>query len=89
MAKKAKTRARRISGKLLEELLKDLCNRLQEQVNIAEALEAVARPPGTVIVAAYPMLKVLELAAGQHAQTLRRVTGLSEIIRARQAGKLT
>jgi hypothetical protein len=86
MAAKAKNRARRVSGKLMEDLLKDLCNRLQEQVNIAEALEAAARPHGDVTVVEYPMLKVLELAAGQHAQALRQATGFAEIIRDRRAG---
>jgi hypothetical protein len=86
MAKKAKIRARRISSNLMAGLLKDLCNRLQEQAAVAEALADVARPPGTVIAATYPMLKVLELAACQHAQTLRQVAVLAEIVRDRQAG---
>lgn len=80
MAKKAKSRATRVSGKLIGKMLEDLCKRLQDQVNIAEALEAAARPRGDVTVSEYPMLKVLELAAAKHAETLRQVTGLAEII---------
>jgi hypothetical protein len=55
-------------------------------MDIAEALEAAARP-SDVTVAEYPMLKVLELAAGQHAQALRQITGFAQIIRDRQAGR--
>jgi hypothetical protein len=54
MAKKAKSRAPCVSGKLIGKMLEDLCRRLQEQVNIAEALEAAARPHRDVLVAAYP-----------------------------------
>jgi hypothetical protein len=81
-----KIRTPRVSGKLTGKMLEDLCRRLQDQVNIDEALEAAARPHGDVIVAAYPMLKVLELAAGQHALALRQATGFAEMIRDRQAG---
>jgi hypothetical protein len=80
MAKKAKSRAPRVSGKLIGKMLEDLCKRLQNQVNIAEALEAAARPHSDVTVCEYPMLKVLELAAAQHAAELRQVTGLAKII---------
>ena len=80
MAKKAKSRAPRVSGKLIGKMLEDLCRRLQDQVNIAEALEAAARPHDDVTVSEYPMLKVLELAAGQHAAKLRQVTGFAKII---------
>jgi hypothetical protein len=61
-----------------------LCRRLQDQVNIAEALEAAARPHDDVTVSEYPMLKVLELAAAQHAAELRQVTGLAKIISERR-----
>jgi hypothetical protein len=80
MAKKAKSRAARVSDKLIGKMLEDLCKRLQDHVNIAEALEAAARPHGDVTVSEYPMLKVLELASAKHAETLRQVTGLAEII---------
>ena len=40
----AKSKNRRAdTGKLIGEMLEDLCRRLQEQVNIAERLEAAAR----------------------------------------------
>jgi hypothetical protein len=84
MAAKAK---KRLSSKLVSQVLEDLCKRQQKQTDIADALEAAARPHGDVTVAAYPMLKVLELAAGQHAQGLRQVTGFAQIIRDRQAGR--
>jgi hypothetical protein len=84
MAKKAKSRAPRVSGKLIGKMLEDLCRRLQDQVNIAEALEAAARPHGEVLAGAYPMLKVLELAAAKHAAELRQVTGLAKIISERR-----
>jgi hypothetical protein len=58
--------------------------RTQDQVNIAEALEAAARPHDDVTVSEYPMLKVLELAAAQHAAELRQVTGLAKIISERR-----
>jgi hypothetical protein len=61
MATKAKKRTPRSSGKLTGKMLEDLCRRLQDQVNIAEALEAAARPHDDVTVSEYPMLKVLEL----------------------------
>jgi hypothetical protein len=83
MAKKAKIRAPR-AGKLTGKMLEDLCERLQEQVNIAEALEIAARPHGDVTVAAYPMLKVLELAAAQHAEALRQATRFAKIISERR-----
>jgi hypothetical protein len=50
----------------------------------AEALEAAARPHDDVTVSEYPMLKVLELAAAQHAAELRQVTGLAKIISERR-----
>lgn len=53
-------------------------------MNIAEALEAAARPHDDVTVSEYPMLKVLELAAAQHAAELRQVTGLAKIISERR-----
>jgi hypothetical protein len=84
MAKKAKSRAPRVSGKLIGKMLEDLCRRLQDQVNIAEALEAAARPHSDVTVGEYPMLKVLELAAAKHAAELRQVTGLAKIISERR-----
>jgi hypothetical protein len=74
----------RVSGKLIGKMLEDLCRRLQDQVNIAEALEAAARPHSDVTVCEYPMLKVLELAAAQHAAELRQVTGLAKIISERR-----
>jgi hypothetical protein len=78
--RKPKSRAPRVSGKLIGKMLADLCERLQKQVDIAEALEAATRPHGDVTVAAYPMLKVLELAAAQHAEALRQVTFFAKII---------
>ena len=80
MAAKKKQRAPRVTRKLTAKMLEDLCRRLQEQVNIAEALGAAARPPSDATVREYPMLKVLELAAAQHAQALRQVLGFAEII---------
>jgi hypothetical protein len=84
MAKKAKSRAPRVSGKLIGKLLEDLCGRLQDQVYIAEAIEAAARPRDDTLVAAYPMLKVLELAAAKHAEDLRNVSGFAKIISERR-----
>jgi hypothetical protein len=84
MAKKAKSRAPRVSGKLIGKMLEDLCRRLQDQVYIAEALEAAARPHGDVTVGEYPMLKVLELAAAKHAEALQQVTLLAKIISERR-----
>jgi hypothetical protein len=85
MAKKAKKPpAPRRSGKLTGKMLEDLCKRLWDQVIIAEALEAAARPHSDVTVCEYPMLKVLELAAAKHAETLRQVTVLAEIISKRR-----
>jgi len=81
---KAKKRTPRSSGKLTGKMLEDLCRRLQDQVNIAEALEAAARPHCDVTVGEYPMLKVLELAAAKHAEELRQVTGLAKIISERR-----
>ena len=74
----------RVSGKLIGKMLEDLRRRLQEQLYIAEALEAAARPHSDVLVGAYPMLKVLELAAAKHAEALRQLTHLAEIISERR-----
>jgi hypothetical protein len=84
MATKAKKRTPRSSGKLTGKMLEDLCRRLQDQVNIAEALEAAARPHSDVTVGEYPMLKVLELAAAWHAEELRQVTLLARIVSKRR-----
>ena len=80
----SKNRASRRSGKLTGKMLEDLCRRLWEQVNIAEALEAAARPHSDVTVGEYPMLKVLELAAAKHAEALRQVTVFAKIISERR-----
>jgi hypothetical protein len=74
----------RVPGKFIGKMLEDLCSRLSEQVNIAEALEAAARPHSEVLAGAYPMLKVLELAAAQHAADLRQVSGFAKIISERR-----
>jgi hypothetical protein len=84
MAAKKKQRAPRLTRKLTAKMLEDLCRRLQVQVNIAEVLEAAARPRADTAVDAFPMLKVLELAAGEHAQRLASIAGLAEIISKRQ-----
>jgi hypothetical protein len=84
MAKEMKKPAPRRSGKLTGKMLADLCRRLQEQVNVAEALAAVARPHGDIPVCEYNMLKVLELAAARHAEALGLVAGLAKIISERR-----
>jgi hypothetical protein len=84
MATKARKRMPRSSRKLNGKMLEDLCRRLQDQVNIAEALEAAARPHRDVTVGEYSMLKVSELAAAKHAEGLRRVTDLAKIISERR-----
>jgi hypothetical protein len=70
----------RVTRKLTAKMLQDLCRRLQEQSFVAEALETACRPRADTTVAAFPMLKVLELAAGEHARSLCQIAGFAEII---------
>ena len=64
----------------LAELLKDLCERLGRQVEIAEALAKASAPTGETLMAAFPMLKVIELAADSHATSLRSVRLFAGIV---------
>jgi hypothetical protein len=84
MAKKAKTRVPRVSGKLTGMMLQDLCKRLEKQLSVAEALRDVAAPHGGTMSGAWPMLKVLELAAAEHAQSLAQITMFAKIISERR-----
>jgi hypothetical protein len=80
MVRKKKQRAPRMTRKLTAKMLQDLCRRLEEQSFVAEALETGARPHADTVVAAFPMLKVLELAAAEHARTLSQIAGFAKII---------
>jgi hypothetical protein len=80
MAAKKKQRAPRVTRKLTAQMLQDLCRRLDEQSFVAEALETAARPRADTVVSAFPMLKVLELAAADHARTLSQIAEFAKII---------
>jgi hypothetical protein len=77
MPRKAKKRAPRVTRKLTAKMLQDLCRRLDEQSCVAEAF--AARPRADTIAAAFPMLKVLELAAAEHARSLSSIALLAKI----------
>jgi hypothetical protein len=53
-------------------MLADLCGRLDAQVEVAEAIAKVSKPNGETIMAAWPMLKVINLAATSHEHDLRQ-----------------
>ncbi len=75
--KKASTR---LSRSTLEHMLADLCQRLDDQCWIADALEKAASPTGETLSAAWPMLKVIELAAAAHASKLRVARDFARLI---------
>jgi hypothetical protein len=50
-------------------------------VQIAEAIMKAAKPTGETIVAAYPMLKVIELAAAAHLRDLEQAARFAELIK--------
>ncbi len=78
---------RPISRKTISKLLVDLCQRLKEQTEIAHAITKATAPNGQTLMGAFPMLKVLELAAEAHLSGLHNATGFAEIIRDRSVGK--
>jgi len=61
----------------VDKIIHDLCKRLNDQMYVAEALQKVARPNGETIVAAYPVLKVIELAAAAHAAALKEAWSIA------------
>jgi hypothetical protein len=70
--KKKQAPPRRLSRRVLAQMLADLCGRLKEQVEVAEAIAKVAAPTDQTISGAWPMLKVIEIAAIAHESDLRQ-----------------
>lgn len=84
-ATKAKKKPRRGGVKkmprpLLDKMLTQLANRLEDQVLIAESIAKAAAPTGKTLVAAYPMAKVIEMAAVVHARELREAWDFVRLI---------
>ncbi|QIG92876.1 hypothetical protein [Bradyrhizobium sp. 6(2017)] len=61
----------------LRRVIDDLYSRLNDQMYVAEALQKAARPNGETLVAAYPMLKVIELAAAAHAAAVKEMWSIA------------
>jgi hypothetical protein len=76
----SKKNPRRMPRSMIEKMLTDLCERLKQQVNIAEAIANVATPTGETLWGAYPMLKVIELAAKANASDLQQAAEFAKII---------
>lgn len=77
---KQKRRARPMSRRVLDELLNQLCQRLERQGEVAEALSRAAKPVGETTEASWPMLEVIALATEAHARSLRSATELAKLI---------
>jgi hypothetical protein len=76
-------RAPRPSRAALEKMVADLTDVVLEQVFIAEAIQKAAAPSDETLAGAFPMLKVLELAAGVHLGEMWKIHERADAIRGR------
>jgi hypothetical protein len=65
---------------MIEKMLTDLCGRLDEQVQIAQAIAKASAPTSDTLWGAWPMAKVIELAATAHLSDLRQATEFAKLI---------
>jgi hypothetical protein len=65
---------------MIAQLLTDLCNRLEKQVWIADAIGKASAPTSDTLARAWPMAKVIELAATAHFSDLREVKEFADLI---------
>jgi hypothetical protein len=73
-------RMRRLSRSVIEEMLTDLCHRLEKQVWTADAIARAVAPSGDTCVCGYPKLRVIELAAATHLADLQQAAKFAELI---------
>ena len=78
-AKRAKA-SPRLSRSELAAALTDLCGRLEKQVWIAEAIVKTVAPTDDTVMRAWPIRKVIELAADAHLSALRQATQFARMI---------
>jgi hypothetical protein len=70
---------------MIEKMLTDLCGRLDQQVQIAQAIAKASAPTDSTMWGAWPMLKVIELAATAHLSDLRQATEFAKLINGKVA----
>jgi hypothetical protein len=71
----------------MERMLTDLCDRLQKQVWIAEAIAKASAPTGDTLMGAWPMAKVIELAATAHLADLQKATEFARLINSKSTAR--
>lgn len=80
-----RTKTTRLSRAELANLLSDLCDRLDAQVWIVDAIVKAVAPTDETKMGAWPMRKVIELAANAHLSDLRLATQFARAINAKVA----
>ena len=81
-AKRAASQSR-LPRSILEKMMTNLCGRLDEQAQIAQAVALAAAPCGSTVFGEWPRLKVLQLAADVHFRGLQEAARFAKLIHER------